>query len=210
MPNHTANNLTVSGPWSEIEKFLSVAKNRLSFNSFIPIPDEIRNTRSPVKIQSQQEIDEIWKNWNEKKAAGQLSKFEENRPYELGISLEQNKNLIEKYGTNNWYDWSIMNWGTKWDAYDVTEWKIEQLGDSSKASIYYETAWSPPIDFWVAVSKNYPDLVFYQEFSDEGGGFVGNITIQSEKVINSNDYDWDSKEGIDTLKRLNRYYPPEN
>ena len=23
---------------------------------------------------------------------------------------------LERYGENNWYDWSVKNWGTKWNA----------------------------------------------------------------------------------------------
>ena len=26
----------------------------------------------------------------------------------------------EMYGKNNWYDWSIKNWGTKWNAINAT------------------------------------------------------------------------------------------
>ena len=45
----------------------------------------------------------------------------------------------EKYGKNNWYDWSIMNWGTKWNAVDT---RVE-LKDGS---LYYtfDTAWDCP------------------------------------------------------------------
>ena len=41
----------------------------------------------------------------------------------------------EKYGKNNWYDWSIDHWGTKWNAYD-------QCRDGN--IIYFSTAWSIP------------------------------------------------------------------
>ena len=45
----------------------------------------------------------------------------------------------EKYGKNNWYDWSIENWGTKWNSVDT---RVE-LNDGS---LYYtfDTAWDCP------------------------------------------------------------------
>ena len=45
----------------------------------------------------------------------------------------------EKYGKNNWYHWSIDNWGTKWNAVDT---RVE-LNDGS---LYYtfDTAWDCP------------------------------------------------------------------
>lgn len=39
------------------------------------------------------------------------------------------------------YDWSINNWGTKWDA-DVFDW---ERCDDHEIVIYANTAWSPPI-----------------------------------------------------------------
>ena len=29
---------------------------------------------------------------------------------------EQIAKLVKKYGATDWYDWSIKNWGCKWDA----------------------------------------------------------------------------------------------
>ena len=45
----------------------------------------------------------------------------------------------EKYGKNNWYHWSINNWGTKWNAVGT---RVE-LKDGS---LYYtfDTAWDCP------------------------------------------------------------------
>jgi hypothetical protein len=104
--------------------------------------------------------------------------------------------LIEKYGTNDWYEWAVKNWGTKWDCYDVTSWDITENGDNSSATIYYETAWSPATQMWEKVSRDYPTIQFFHEFADEGGGFVGNQLIQNGDIVEDNDYEWDSDEGI--------------
>ena len=45
----------------------------------------------------------------------------------------------EKYGKNNWYHWSIDNWGTKWNAVDTT---VEENG--STLSYNFMTAWDCP------------------------------------------------------------------
>ena len=45
----------------------------------------------------------------------------------------------EKYGDNNWYRWSIDNWGTKWNSVDTT---VEENG--STLSYNFMTAWDCP------------------------------------------------------------------
>ena len=46
----------------------------------------------------------------------------------------------EKYGKNNWYHWSIENWGTKWNACNT------EIVDDTGNLLYYrfETAWDCP------------------------------------------------------------------
>ena len=50
--------------------------------------------------------------------------------------------LRSKYGADNWYDWRMANWGTKWNAYH------SELDDSQiKVGILdyrFDTAWAPP------------------------------------------------------------------
>lgn len=45
-----------------------------------------------------------------------------------------------KYGENNWYDWSVKNWGTKWNAYSF---KLISRNDNA-VHIQFDTAWAPP------------------------------------------------------------------
>jgi hypothetical protein len=199
MPNHTANNFTITGPIADIKRFIDIAKDgdtELSFNKLVPMPDELRGISSPVRIMTQAEIDEVWATWNKQKADGTLSEYQKGGPFGLGITQETSDRLIEKYGTNDWYEWAVKNWGTKWDCYDVTSWDITENGDNSSATIYYETAWSPATQMWEKVSRDYPTIQFFHEFADEGGGFVGNQLIQNGDIVEDNDYEWDSDEGI--------------
>lgn len=46
----------------------------------------------------------------------------------------------EQYGKDNWYDWSIANWGTKWNAYN-----FDLLHENmTTVVIRFDTAWSSP------------------------------------------------------------------
>ena len=50
----------------------------------------------------------------------------------------------KKYGYQSWYDWNIANWGTKWDACEVSV----QANSANSVSLSFDTAWSPPINFY--------------------------------------------------------------
>ena len=127
----------------------------------------------------------------------------------LGITQAKHDEFILKYGYDNWYDWCVFHWGTKWNAYDVTEWSINENGDNSSATIYYETAWSPVTALWLSVSKDYPTLEFYHEFADEGGGFLGSETIVDGRIISEEEFEWDSDDGIELREGLGRYWPED-
>ena len=213
MPNHTANNFTVTGPKDDVLRFVAQIKGTdsdIDFNKVLPIPDELRGTSSPSRIMTQEEIDKIWADWREKKNKGEVGSFEMERPMGLGITQAKYDEFILKYGYADWYDWSIFNWGTKWNAYDVTEWSINECSEyTTSATIYYETAWSPATALWLNVSKDYPTLDFYHEFADEGGAFLGSETIRDGRIISSEELDWDSDDGIELREGLGRYWPED-
>lgn len=84
---------------------------------------------------------------------------------------EKAKILLEKYGSDNWYDWHVANWGTKWDA-EITE------DDASEENIYYsfDSAWSPSLEATKYLATLFPDLTFTHKYYETGVGFAGTLT----------------------------------
>jgi len=218
MPNHTANNFTVTGPVADVKRFLQQAAGsdtELSFNSLIPLPTVLKDVTSPVRIQTQAEIDATWAEWRKNKEDKSdtgpmgVNSFDSDKPFGLGITQDTYDTLMKEHGVSNWYDWSVLNWGTKWDCYDVREWNIAVADEEMTATIYYETAWSPATQLWLTVSQQYPTLTFFHEFADEGGGFLGDETIHNGTVVEENEYEWDEDDGITLREGLGRYWPED-
>jgi len=90
----------------------------------------------------------------------------------------------------NWYDWNINHWGTKWDL-SLIDWNRD---DDETIWISFETAWSPPIAIYEYLSENdwYVDAVYH-----EGGmGFCG---IWQDGEDDYYEYNLDDWESIDCL-----------
>lgn len=77
----------------------------------------------------------------------------------ISPSIKPNKELIDKYGYDNWYDWKLNNWGTKWDAYEHSS-LIEKSNNYLEQS--FNTAWCPPQKF-----KEYLDKYIDDKYPDE-------------------------------------------
>lgn len=76
-------------------------------------------------------------------------------------SQKKNKHLIDAYGTDNWYNWSIKNWGVKWDACE------SEFNPDDDITVTFETPWGPPVEFLQKLSLEFPDLDFELQFADE-------------------------------------------
>jgi Api92-like protein with ferredoxin domain len=68
-------------------------------------------------------------------------------------------------GHKSWYDWSIANWGTKWNSYSFRPISDEPL------EFLFETAWAFPEPVFVALAREYPSLHFNCLSFDEGWNF---------------------------------------
>lgn len=92
---------------------------------------------------------------------------------------------------NNWYEWSVENWGTKWDAEIYSEWDCE-LGIYQ---ISFNTAWCPPIEYIENVSKLYPNLTFSLYYVEHGEQFCGEV-VAHNGLININETDYENVYGV--------------
>jgi hypothetical protein len=74
-----------------------------------------------------------------------------------------------KYGHADWYSWRLAHWGTKWEVCEVQF--IDE--DESYAQIRFDTAWCPPTRFFEWYAEQHPDVVFLNQYDEEGMGFEG-------------------------------------
>lgn len=109
-----------------------------------------------------------------------------------GASLEE-ADTKEKYGYDSWYDWNLAHWGTKWDAGagDLGPIVMPE-GKAAEVSVSFDTAWSPPIEFydnmeelgWSIIAYYYePGMAFCGKYDTELGG-------DDEYSIDGDDSDW--------------------
>lgn len=187
MPNHITNQLIVTANSNEeIQKFLDVIKGNntmdgkqqaIDFNNIIPMPSGLRNTEASsyvddsiyyylVKSSQEHLIERILRYplaYNMDRFAGYTDK-------KLADMMKIGKQYVDKfnkYGAINWYDWSIKNWGTKWNAYDSS---VSMISDTS-AVVWFDTAWSGVPTIIQKLSEMFPSLSFEYQFADEDMGY---------------------------------------
>lgn len=99
------------------------------------------------------------------------------------------KELINKYGADNWWDWCVMNWGTKWEC-DVYHFDEKSIG--------FSTAWSPPLGaiktLAILTGKD-----FRLTYIEEGMDFCGEFFAYKNWLENQ-DCEYSIKDAPDALK----------
>lgn len=166
MPNHCYNKLEIYSYGEEnspsIEEIKQAITSRdqpaIDFNKIIPRPEILNRTVSGAHTFKDAEGNEITaRSWFE----GEDGKSRLPTPEEQAE--------LDEIGCNNWYDWSIRYWGTKWNAYD--EDIIEE--DSETYIICFHTAWGPPEPVITKLREMYPDVHIGGHFIGEGNEFAG-------------------------------------
>lgn len=178
MPNHITNKVLVERQekFAEIEALMKSAESRFDFNCILPMPEELRGTSSPASIVSEEDYKRLMDERAEKEARGESVGFM-GRP----ITEKMSREFIKKYGVDNWYDWAILHWGTKWNAYEV---------EVDEDSIRFQTAWSTPLPVMSAISRKFPDVDIRVEYADEDiGSNCGWYILRNGKIIDEGEGD---------------------
>jgi hypothetical protein len=83
---------------------------------------------------------------------------------------------IAETGSACQIDWSIENWGTKWNAYSFT------LIGEHPLEFRFDTAWSFPEPVFKELARTFPRLKFNCTVFDDGWLFAGSGVFDTEKT----------------------------
>lgn len=99
------------------------------------------------------------------------------------------------YSGDDWYNWNIRNWGTKWDVavaedeqYPETYMEEHDNGENKVVYYNFNTAWSRPLMAILKLSEQYPNLLFSLSYEEETG-WGGEMEILRGTVISESEYD---------------------
>jgi len=169
MPNHVQNILTITGHKNHVEpmlRHLEDGKDKFSFGKIIPMPDELQGTRSPANIVSEAEYKKLQ---YEKNFSAEPNPMFNDKG---SITQKMSDDWKERFGADNWYDWTTLHWGTKWGAYGVTINEPIHLGDGQmEVDIYFQTAWSSGAQVLSTLAENYKTIEFHLTYADEDCGY---------------------------------------
>ena len=113
MPNWTYNSVQFVGKTEDsvknLKRLLKSKDNDFDFNNIVPMPLALTET-----VSGSENAKPEWQK-------------------------EQSEKLKKQHGFDDWYDWSIMNWGTKWNACDTN---VEL--NKNVLNYTFDTAWDAP------------------------------------------------------------------
>ena len=119
-------------------------------------------------------------------------------PHELrnttkGSHSVTNQEFIDKYGFDNWYDWSLHNWGTKWDVdFDLEFVSFADIDTATPLTLEFNSAWSPPLAVWQKFVDRYPKGTFevaHLQYIESGCQFCGvHDALDNTESVHVDDY----------------------
>lgn len=83
------------------------------------------------------------------------------------------RQFCAEQGIPNWYDWRIINWGTKWEI-NSDGLELTDNGDGTAAIAgQFVSAWAPPIEAYNSFLRNNEDCSLISSYLELGYDFGG-------------------------------------
>ena len=188
MPNWVFNTLTIEGSPTSVQKL----KEQVSA-PFTREHDQWNMETGKMEIKEYQYSNPVFSFWNIIKPTDLATYALQRDPANVEGSL--------LFAGNNWYDWNVRNWGTKWDVSisDDEKWPDTELlaedtnGDNLVLVYKFNTAWSPAVPAIEKLSAQYPDLLFTHSFEEEQG-WGGELEILNGNLLSESQYEWKCRE----------------
>lgn len=172
MPNHVTNKIEItSANAKEAIDFMRTQKSEFDFNKVIPMPETL-NVESGSRTDAALAY-ALSEGFKAVLTVNQIGKYFEDEFFtskedvvirdlttakrliddnsetsesllKLGKKIISN---VDNHGAKTWYQWSIPNWGTKWNAYEIT---------IKENQVTFDTAWNTPVivlEAWIAKFK---------------------------------------------------------
>lgn len=174
MPNWCTNNVVLEGTYEELEEafdVLTVEKEdedgrkrpQVTFNKLVQMPEILRRTHRGFRLATAD--GEGLKRWCVDTA--------EDGTETVRAPNDEEKAEFKRIGQDNWYEWAIAKWGTKWDA-SYTE--VAELDpEEGKLRLSFSTAGGPPEPVIDAITSRWPGLIVTGTWHVEGGRGSGSF-----------------------------------
>jgi hypothetical protein len=188
MPNWCSNRIDISGSAEAIARFKAqyLGERGVFFNKVRPMPEEL----NIVSGGGADIASEILQGHNptyewflaRRDSLGFPARLAQSKKVNLlalhkhyGVDavvggLQYIKN-IAKFGCPSWYEWRIINWGTKWEVGD--EGPCIETDEPTFLELQFDTAWGPAVVVYAALVAQNPDLDFEGWFLEAGNNFAG-------------------------------------
>lgn len=154
MPNWCENRVTIMTETAEemaaLRQAVTEGDNVFSLNAILPRPEILNRVIAPMRRDEDGRI-----------------------LLEGGIAAtDEEAAEIEAAGGNDWYAWSVDNWGTKWNT-SADQVSIDDIEDN-QVVYHFDTAWCPPERAIEELRRRFPDAdinAFYDEPGMQMAGY---------------------------------------
>ena len=191
MPNYVYAGITLENVTDKQKKILKKIEEKGSFcNYYITMPEELRNVVIGKTIIAGKEY-RLYRQIDGK---------------DVPILEKEKKELMNKFGATNWYDFRMNAFDTKWGDCELEI-------DIEDGQLNYNTAWSPVGDKILNMfAKDFPDFNYWYE---EETGWGGERDYEKGEVVRDMFYEepeWEQTEyeiddSVYTITELKEEHP---